>query len=96
MERDRKTLIVVIISLVLLWFFSTQFYGFGMMGAGMGFGAVLMLLFWVAVVWAAITLVDYLWSRSGPDSLEALKVRYASGKISKKEFERMKKELRRR
>jgi len=94
MERDRKALVIVVISLVLLWFFSNQFYGFGMMGAGMGFGAVLMLLFWVAVIWAAINLVDYLWSGNRPDSLEALKVRYASGKISKKEFERMKKELR--
>ena len=95
MERDRKTLVIVVISLVLLWSLTRQFYGYGMMGAGMGFGAVLMLLFWVAVIWAAVALIGSPWPRNGSSSLEALKMRYAKGEISKKEFERIKKELRR-
>jgi putative membrane protein len=71
---------------------------------GMGwFGMVFMLLFWVLVIAGIVILVRWLVQRGGSrdrsivgadsQAMEILKKRYASGEISKDEFESMKKEI---
>jgi len=53
-----------------------------------------MLLFWGLIIWLIITLINASQSnKNEPDSLTILKRRYASGEISKKQYEEMKKEL---
>ncbi len=75
---------------------------YGMMGSGwgmMGFGFMFlpMLLFWGAVIWLVVTLVNSA-SKSGQEEsgspLEILKKRFARGEITKRQYEEMKKELR--
>ncbi|MBS3130811.1 SHOCT domain-containing protein [Candidatus Woesearchaeota archaeon] len=66
---------------------------YGMMGFGFGFGWLFMILFWGIIIWLAITLLNAASGRKD-DALEILKKRYASGKISKNEYEEIKKELR--
>jgi len=71
------------------------YYGFGY---GMGFfGWILMVLFWGAIIWLIVWLVNQN-RQSEPRSdrrtpQEILKERYAKGEISKKEFDEMKKYL---
>ncbi|MBI2133426.1 SHOCT domain-containing protein [Candidatus Woesearchaeota archaeon] len=69
--------------------------GYGMMGFGMGFGFIFMLLFWGVLIWLVITLVNAAQSgkKEEDDPSTILKKRYASGKITKKQYEEMKKEL---
>lgn len=71
--------------------------GWGMMG--LGFMFLPMLLFWGAIIWLVVTLVN----SSGKNKeereesgspLEILKKRFARGEITKKQLEEMKKELR--
>jgi len=69
-------------------------YGYGMMW-GIG---IIGLIFWILIVIALVLLIKYLWERSGTrrmeeSALELLKKRYASGEISKEEFEEKKKDL---
>ncbi len=45
-------LIALLVGVVLL------FSGGGMMGFGIGFGAVIMLLFWGAIIWLVISLIN--------------------------------------
>ena len=89
--------------------FSRQMYGYGhggMMGAwmmgGYGFlGPILMLLFVAALVGAVVWLVQNASRSGGPAApmggaeppLDILKRRYASGEITKKEFEAMRRDL---
>jgi putative membrane protein len=72
--------------------------GAGMMGwggFGMGGGGLLMLLFWVAVIVAAVLAVRWLWDQGQPRrapgdddrALEILRTRYARGEIDREEFE---------
>jgi putative membrane protein len=80
---------------------------YGMMaGGGMG---LVMILFWVIVVVALVSLISGIWNNQGPqrrvddatcapatgepDALEILKRRYARGDIDQNEYERMKREL---
>ena len=73
-----------------------------MMGSGFGNmmgGWITMLIFWLLLILGAVALIRYLGSsRKSSDKdkspLDILKERYARGKISKKEFEEMKKGLR--
>jgi len=58
---------------------------------GMGFGFVLMLIFWMAVFWLIFELFGA--EHEKTDSLDILKNRYARGEISKKKFEKMKKDI---
>ena len=68
--------------------------GYGMLGFGMGFGFIFMLLFWGALIWLVVTLVNAAQSgKKEEDPSIILKKRYASGEISKKQYEEMKKEL---
>ena len=68
-------------------------YGYGMMGGGYG---IIGLIFCILVLIGLVLLIKYLWAGStkqGNSALEILKKRYASGEISKEEFEDKKKEL---
>ncbi len=71
--------------------------GYGMMGGNWGWGmgmGIGMLLFWGAVIWLVVVLVER-GSGRGEDASEILRKRFARGDITKKEFEEMKKELNR-
>jgi putative membrane protein len=68
-------------------------YGYGMMG---GSYWILELIFWVIVLIGLVLLIKYLWQGSakrGDSALDILKKRYASGEITKEEFEEKKKDL---
>lgn len=81
-------------------------YGFypGMGGWGFGFGIagfIINLIFWLVLIWAIVALVRH-FSHSGhfyrdhnekDDPLEILKIRYAKGEITKKEYEEMMKDI---
>lgn len=63
---------------------------------GPGFGWLFMILVWVLVIAGVVALIKWLaWSpaRRAETPLEILKMRYARGEISKKEYERMRREL---
>jgi putative membrane protein len=72
-------------------------------GYGMGgFGSIIMLVFWIAVIVGIIFLVRWLLvstggsgrsARSEDSALEILKRRYARGEIDKEEFEEKKRPL---
>ncbi len=71
-------------------------WGWGMMG--LGFMFLPMLLFWGAVIWLIVTLVNSAGKsreereeRGSP--MEILKKRFARGELTKKQYEEMKKEL---
>ena len=93
MEKDKNTLIWIFIAVIVVIFFIGSFGigGYGMMGSGF----IFMLLFWGLIIWLIITLINASQSnKTEPDSLTILKRRYASGEITKKEFESIKKEIR--
>src|SRR3989338_4227224 len=96
MEKDKNTLLWIVIAVVILLFLFSGFGmgGYGMMGFGMGFGFIFMLLFWGVLIWLVVTLINA--GQSGKkeeDPSSILKKRYASGEISKKQYGEMKKEL---
>jgi len=63
-----------------------------MMGYGLGFGGtLLMLLFWIAIILVIFWLIKQLTNQG--NSAEILDKRYAKGEITKKEYQEMKKEL---
>ena len=92
MEKDKNTLVWIFIAVIVALFFIGSF---GMGGYGMmGFGFIFMLLFWVVLIWLVITLITASQNtKGGDDTLMILKKRYASGEITKKQFEKMKREL---
>ncbi len=74
--------------------------GHGMMGGGYWTltGIIFMVLFWVALILAVIWLYKQIRGEaagapSGETALGILKKRYASGEITKDEFNEMKKEI---
>lgn len=81
----------ILAALILLLLGSSMLVGSGHMGFGMGLGAVLMTVFWVALLWLIFELFGK--EHGKTDSLEILKTRYARGEINKRRFEQMKKEL---
>ncbi len=96
LEEDKNKLIWVLASVIVALIFlgSIGMNGYGMMGFGMGFGFVFMLLFWGLIVLFIVTLIDA--NRFGSNSSDPstiLKKRYASGEITKKRYEKMRKEL---
>lgn len=83
-------LIALLVAVVLL------FSGGGMMGFGMGFGVIIMVLFWGAIIWLVISLINAGTKKSEetPESgLTILKKRYAKGEITKEQYLEMEKEL---
>jgi len=67
-------------------------------GWGMGFGWIVMLVFWVIVIAGIIIIIKGLVSGTGQPgksetALDILKKRYAKGEITKEDFDRMKKDL---
>ncbi len=95
MEENKNVLVWVLVAVALLFLFSSFGMGsYGMMGLGRGFGLILMLLFWGALIWLVVTLINTAQpGKKKEDLLNMLKGRYASGEISKKQYEEMKKEL---
>ena len=96
MEKDKNTLVWIFIAVIVALFLIGSFGmgGYGTMGFGMGFGFIFMLLFWGLVIWLIVTLINASQSnKNESDSLTILKKRYASGEITKKQFEEMKKEI---
>src|SRR3989338_11442828 len=68
-------------------------WGYGMMG--LGFMFLPMLLFWGAIIWLVVTLVNSAGKsrQENGSPLEILKKRFANGEITKKQYTEMKKEL---
>jgi putative membrane protein len=67
-----------------------------------GFGAFWMIIIWIIIIVALVLLIKSLVGKGssgsgeksdGPSAMEILKRRYASGEISKEEFEQKKKDL---
>jgi putative membrane protein len=76
--------------------------GYGMMdgslmGGSWGFLGILGLVFWILVIIVLILVAFWLYrkitSRESGSAIDILKRRYAGGQITKKEFEKMKKEI---
>ena len=95
MEENRNVWVWALAVIALLFLFgSFGMGGYGMMGFGMGFGFLFMLLFWGALIWLVVALVNAAQpGKKEEDPLNILKRRYASGEISKKQYGEMKKEL---
>ncbi len=93
MDNKNSTLWILIALLVVVIFL---FSGGGMMGFGMGFGAIIMVLFWGAIIWLVISLINAGTQKSEETSesaLAVLKKRYARGEITKEQYLEMEKEL---
>ena len=97
MEQDKKVWIWVFVAVAMLLLFgSFGMGGYGMMGFGMGFGFLFMILFWGVVVWLVISLIGAVQTgKKDEDASAILRRRYASGEISQKQYEKMKKEINR-
>jgi len=72
--------------------------GYNMMnGTGFGyswFGVILMIVFWIAVIWLIVWVIQQL-TKSKEGASEILEKRYVKGEITKKQYQEMKKTLRR-
>ena len=92
MSNKDSTLWILIALLVAVVLLS----GGGMMGFGMGFGVIIMVLFWGAIIWLVITLINAGTKKSEetPESaLTILKKRYAKGEITREQYLEMETEL---
>lgn len=86
-------LIALLTAVVLL--FGGGMMGFGL-GFGMGIGAIIMVLFWGAIIWLVISLINASTRKSEetPESaLAILKKRYAKGEITREQYLEMEKGL---
>ena len=99
MERNKNLWILVLAAVALLFLFgSFGMGGYGWWGFGIGFWflcILFFLLFWGFIIWLIVILTAASkYDKNGSsDSLTILKRRYAKGGITKKQFERMKKEI---
>jgi putative membrane protein len=64
---------------------------FGVGWFGMGFGFLFMILFWGAIILLMVR--QYAQPKKSESALDILMKRYAKGDLTKKEFDRMKKDL---
>ena len=62
-------------------------YGYG------GFGVFWMIVFWAAIIWLIVWIIQQL-NKNNESSLEILERRYVKGEISKKQYQEMRKTLR--
>jgi putative membrane protein len=93
MDNKDSTLWILIALLVIV---VLLFSGGGMMGFGMGFGVIIMVLFWGAIIWLVISLINAGTQKSEETSesaLTILKKRYAKGEVTKEQYLEMEKEL---
>ena len=93
MSNKDSTLWILIALLVVVLLL---FLGSGMMGFGMGFEAIIMVLFWGAIIWLVISLINAGTQRSEETSesaLAILKKRYARGEVTREQYLEMEKEL---
>jgi putative membrane protein len=91
-NKDSTLWILIALLVVVVLLFS----GGGMMGFGMGFGVIIMVLFWGAIIWLVISLINAGTKKSEetPESaLTILKKRYAKGEITREQYLEMEKEL---
>ena len=80
-----------------------NYYGWGMNTPFLGLGWILGVLFWVFLALLIAKLVGFLFAKKNEakdaeesedvSALEILKMRYAKGEITKKEFDTMKKDI---
>ena len=96
--KDNNNLIIGIVIAVAVFLLLGMFGFGGMMGGYGGFGFIIMIAFWVAVIVGIVFLVRWLATStrgggSTESALEILKKRYAQGEISKEEYEAKKKDL---
>jgi putative membrane protein len=64
----------------------------GMFGGWFGF--IFMIIFWALVIWGVVYLIKQLTKKEEKHTpLQILKMRYAKGEITKKQYEEMKKRL---
>jgi len=91
-NKDSTLWILIALLVVVVLLFS----GGGMMGFGMGFGVIIMVLFWGAIIWIVISLINAGTKKSEetPESAhDILKKRYARGEVTKEQYLEMEKEL---
>mgnify|MGYP003394786726 CR=1 FL=1 len=91
-NKDSSLWLLIALLVVVVLLFS----GGGMMGFGMGFGAIIMLLFWGAIIWLVFSLINAGTKKSEETSesaLAILKKRYAKGEITRDQYLEMEKEL---
>src|SRR3990167_3133670 len=95
MEKKQNGLVLALVVVVLFFLFGSFGMGsYGMMGFGMGFGFIFMLIFLGVLIWLVVALINAGQAgRKEEDPSVILKKRYASGEISKKQYGEMKKEL---
>jgi len=96
MEENKGIWIWVFVAVgILLLFGSFGMGGYRMMGYGMGFGFIFMILFWAVVIWLVYALIKAAQGsgheEENPHNI--LKRRYAKGELSKKQYEQMRREL---
>ena len=85
MEESKNAWVWALVAVALLFLFGSF---------GMGFGFIFMLLLWGLIIWVIVTLINASQSNKNElNSLTTLKRRYASGEITKKQYEGMKKEI---
>ncbi len=67
----------------------------GEYGWGMGFGWVLMIIFWVLVIMGVVFLIRIISGSAKKEetALDILKKRYAKGDITREEYDRMRDDL---
>ena len=63
-------------------------YGYG------GTGILFMIIFWIAIIWLIVWIVQQI-TKSKESATELLEKRYVKGELSKKQYLEMKKTLRR-
>ena len=88
-------ILIALLVVVVLLFSGGGMMGFGM-GSGMFFGAIIMVLFWGAIIWLVISLINAGTRKSEETSesaLAILKKRYARGEITREQYLEMEKEL---
>ncbi len=91
-NKDSTSWILIALLVVVVLLFS----GGGMMGFGMGFGAIIMVLFWGAIIWLVISLINAGTKKSEETSesaLAILKTRYARGEITREQYLEIETEL---
>jgi putative membrane protein len=91
-NKDSSLWLLIALLVIVVMLFS----GGGMMGFGMGFGVIIMLLFWGAIIWLVISLLNagIKKSEETPESaLTILKKRYARGEVTKEQYLEMETEL---